>query len=392
MVNPYSCYILGFAFALAVYQLGWSEVYPPLSIFLLIFLITTIIVAFALSHWWSKQGVKEKVDSSKKINPWLVTAFLFLLWIADFIHEGGVPLYKILNGIPYDYKQFGVPSLHVLAVTFGSFYCIYLLHAFLIEQKNKFLILYIINMSVAFLIYSRSMLFFNLTSSAFLYLLTLNRIPYKKLAWGTPAIILLFYFFGVVGTKRVSFESNSKYDPTLFLETGRATSAFKNSIIPKEFFWPYIYISSPMANLQVNINTFPVKPINTKRVLEFFNNEILFESISKRINAVVGTEREKENTIKDPFNVSTVYSRGYSYLGWTGIIVTGLIVLALPIFYLKMIRRNPYRLPALAILCTTYLFLTYDNTIRLMALGFQLVYPFVFPFAEKWLHRLRVKI
>lgn len=391
MVNPYSCYILGFVFSLAVYQLGWSEVYPQLSASLLIFLVTTIAVSFGLSRWWSKRQIIEETAISKRINPWLVTGFLYLLWIADFIREGGAPLYKIIFGIPYDYKQFGVPSLHVLAVTFGSFYCIYLLHIYLTEHRKKFLLLYVINMSAAILIYSRSMLFFNLASSAFLYLLTLDKIPYKKMALAIPLIIVLFYFFGVVGTKRVSFETNSKYDPGIFLETGRATNQFKNSIIPKEFFWPYIYISSPLANLQVNINTFPVKPISTKLVLEFFNNEILFESISKRINALAGVEREKENTIKEPFNVSTVYSRGYSYLGWIGIVLTALIVLALPVFYLKAIRKNPYRLPALAILCTTYLFLTYDNTIRLMALGFQLVYPFALPLVEDQLSRLKLK-
>ena len=391
MVNPYSCYILGFVFSLAVYQLGWSDAYPPLNSSLLLFLVVSIVLATVLANWWSKHPVTKKTESLK-VDPWLVTGFLYLLWVADFIHEGGMPLYKTLNNIPYDYKKFGVPSLHVLAVTFGSFYCVHLFHAYLTERKKKFLLLYFINMSAAILIYSRSMLFFNLASSAFLYLLTFKQIPYRKLAVGIPIIIILFYFFGVAGTKRVSFESNSEYDPGIFLETGRATSAFKNSFIPKEFFWPYIYISSPLANFQVNINTYPVKPIDTKRVLEFVNNELLFESISKRINALAGIEREKENTIKDPFNVSTVYSRGYSYLGWAGILVTSVFILVIPIFYLKVIRQNPYQLPAIAILCTTYLFLTYDNTLRLMALGFQLVYPFVLPLAEKWLLRLKFRL
>lgn len=102
---------------------------------------------------------------------------------------------------------------------------------------------------------------------------------------------------------------------------------------------------------------------------------------------MTGTERESEKTIKDPFNVSTVYSRGYSYLGWTGIFLTALIVIALPFAYKRMMLHNPYQLVGFAILCTTYLFLCYDNTIRLMALGFQLVYPVVFPFLENKIHR-----
>ena len=70
----------------------------------------------------------------------------------------------------------------------------------------------------------------------------------------------------------------------------------------------------------------------------------------------------------------------------------GVVVMILPVFYLRAIHQNAYQLPALAILCSTYLFLTYDNTIRLMALGFQLVYPFVLPPFEKWLSHKSVKV
>jgi hypothetical protein len=139
----------------------------------------------------------------------------------------------------------------------------------------------------------------------------------------------------------------------------------------------------------VNINTYRVRSITLERVLEYINNEWLFESLSKRINTQFGVEREKENTIKEPFNVSTVYSRSYSYLGWTGIFAMGLLVLFLPMLYRKMIADNPYQLISVSILCTTYLFLTYDNMIRLMALGFQLVYPLVFPFLENRLSNIR---
>jgi len=392
MINPYSCYILGFAFSLLVYQLGWSEVYPALSFSLIGFLITTMVAHVVFSRWWGIEKLTENKSAeiqNPKINPWFVTLFLYLCWSADFVHEGGIPLFNTLLNVPYDYKVFGVPSLHVFTVTFSSFYCIYLLFLFLVNKKRVYLLLYFINMASAILIYSRSMLFFNLASSFFLYLLCLEKIPYKKLLLVSPLVILLFYFFGVAGTARVSFESKTDYDRNSFLENGRATAQFRNSVIPEEFFWPYIYISSPIANLQVNINTYAVRSITLERVLEYINNEWLFESFSKRINKLFGVEREKENTIKEPFNVSTVYCRSYSYLGWTGIFAMGLFVLILPVLYHKMIANNPYQLISVAILCTTYLFLTYDNMIRLMALGFQLAYPLVFPFFENRLTKIR---
>jgi hypothetical protein len=388
MMNPYICYILGFVVSLLVYQLGWSEAYPRLSVGLTAFLLATLFAHFVLSIVWNK-GPKRYVSISPlpKINPWVITAVLYLCWAADFIREGGIPLFKVFFHQPYDYKVFGVPMLHVFAVTFASFYCVYLFYYFLRTGDRRFLFIYGINMFAAILIYSRSMLFFNLASTFFLYLIYLNKVPYRLIFAGFPAIIGLFYFFGVVGTQRVSFENNVAYDVNLFLDNGKATDEFRSSIIPKEFFWPYIYISSPLANLQTNINTYEVKPITTSRVFEFINNEILFESISKRINKMTDTERENERTIKDPFNVSTVYSRGYSYLGWIGIFFTALVVIALPFAYKRMMLHNPHQPVGFAILCTTYLFLCYDNTIRLMALGFQLVYPVVFPWLENKINR-----
>ncbi len=396
MINPYTFYIIGFGFSLIVYQLGWSEVYPSLGVSLIAFLLATMVAHFLLSRIWVRSqriNVNDKeaaLTLKPKLNPWLVTGFIYLCWAADFIYERGIPLVKMIMNVPFNYKMFGFPSLHVFTFTFTSFYCIYLFHYFLRTKKRVFLLLYFVNMASAILIYNRGMLCINLASSFFLYLLHLRKIPYRKLFLGIPLLVAILYLFGVMGTVRVSFETKRKYDQNYFLETGKATTQFRKSSIPKEFFWPYIYISSPIANLQVNINTYVVKPITTARILEYINNEWLFESLSKRINKLAGIEREKENAIKEPFNASTVYCRSFSYLGWAGVIATSLFVLILPFLYSKLIYNNSYQTIAIAILCTTYLFLTYDNTIRIMAFGFQLAYPVIFPWVENNLSKIKL--
>jgi hypothetical protein len=389
MINPYTLYCIGFSIALVLYALGWSDVYPTLTVSLASFIGCTLILHLALARYWSKTKQFKFYKTSPAINPILVTIFLYALWIADFIYEGGIPLIKILTNKPYDYRLFGVPSLHVFAVTFSSFYILYLFHAFLSERKKQVFFLFLINFASSILIYSRSMFFFNMAGCFFLYLFSLEKFPYRKLILLLPLGIVMFYLFGVVGNKRVSFELGKTYDPNSFLEIGKASQSFRESSIPKEFFWSYIYISSPLANLQANILHNHVPPVTFSRVLVYINNEYLFESISKRVNSVAGIEREKEITIKNPFNVSTIYSRSYSYIGWAGMIAMALFVLVLPLVYYKVLpANNPYALTGFAILCTVYLFLVYDNTIRLMALGFQLVYPLVFPFADKVFKRI----
>src|SRR5882672_3854153 len=122
MINPYTCYILGFVVSLLTYQLGWSEIYPSLSYSLLIFLVVIILGHAVLSKIWTIHTPKVFPHSGRplhpRINPWIVTGCIYLLWTADFIYEGGVPLFKMLWHIPFDYKKFGIPQLHVLAVSF----------------------------------------------------------------------------------------------------------------------------------------------------------------------------------------------------------------------------------------------------------------------------------
>lgn len=388
MINPHFCYAVGFAFSLMVYNLNWSQAYPRLTLPLTVFLLVSI----GLHVFWGIQWLKEnnkKLSSKnthKPFRPFTITIFLLTLWTINFIHEGGIPLVNIIFKIPFDYKIFGTPALHVFVVTFTSFFGAYIFDFYLSSRERKWLILYLINFIPAILVFSRAMILFNLSTGFFLYLLHSKTIRYQIIIWAIPAIIIVFYIFGVIGTIRVSFEAKSKYNQNSFLETGDATNAFRNSAVPKEFFWPYIYVSSPIANLQTNIDSYPVKPITITRVFEFINNEWLVESLSKRVNQLLGVQREPEHTIRQQFNVSTVYSRSYSYLGWPGIFATAIMVLMFPVLYMKLIPEN-YSALATAMLCTTYLFLCYDNTIRLMALGFQLVFPILFPFADRKLNK-----
>jgi hypothetical protein len=196
--------------------------------------------------------------------------------------------------------------------------------------------------------------------------------------------LCLAYGFGVLGSLRVSFEARKSYDPGLFLDIGEATPAFRSSLVPREFFWGYIYFSSPLANLQENVNTFRVPPFTLGRLMQHINNEMIFDFLSKRVNRIFGVERENEHIIPyKPFNVSTVYSRSYSYQGWAGLLLMAAFVLILPWIYIRILPNNPYSLTGLAILNTMYLFLMYDNTIRFTGLGLQLVFPFVLPKVER---------
>ncbi len=395
MINPFFAMLISFGAAILIYLLGWSELYPPLSFHLCAFLLITGIVYFIVGRRVRQSEIITFRPLAKSERaPVFVTVFIYALWALEFLYEGGIPLLKIILKQPYNYRLFGIPSLHVFVVTFSSFYTVYLFHLFLSHRSNRIFLLYIINLLAALLIYNRGMLFFNLASSLFIYLIFLKQIPLKKIVVVSVLMIPLLFLFGWLGSLRVSREAQEPYNNENFMVTGKATLSFRQSVIPKEYFWAYIYISSPLANLQQNINDYPVASITIQTLGEWFNSEVLPDFLSKRINRVFQLDQYVDKRIPGPFNVSTVYSRSYSYAGWAGMMLMALVVIAFPLIYIKLLpTSSDFFLSGWAILCTLYFFFAYDNNLRFTGLSFQLTYPVVLNWYLKlsqdknsWLH------
>lgn len=383
-MNPYFAYSLAFSVALTIYSLGWSKIYPPLSLSLFFFIAITIVAFAGVGVYWKKTIQAPKISLPVDRRAIFITLFIYVLWTIEFFNEGGVPLIKILTNAPYDYRYFGVPSLHVFVVTFSSFYTIYLFHVYSSTRRRGILALYAINLFAAFLIYNRGMFLFNVVASAFVALSFAHRIPKKLLLVSPFVLVIAFYLFGVFGNIRVSHIEGTSYNGEIFLNTGGANDRFRNGPIPDEFFWMYIYTSSPLANLQENINKADRHCLQWSWFFKMVNNEMLPDFISKRINRWFKIPHPGDYRIERYFNVSTVYSIAFSHLCWNGMVIMVIFILAIPFLYFRILRLNsPYTLTALAILSTMYLFMAYDNTIRFTGLSFQLFYPVAFHWLEQ---------
>ncbi len=383
-MNPFLAYIISFSAAILLYTFCWSTLYPSLSPGLLVFLVATIAVHGAIAMRW-KRSLENypMVVLTEDSRPLYVTGLICLLWLADFVHAGGIPIIKILANEPYDYRAFGIPTLHVFTVTFASFYTVYLFRLFLDTRKKSVLVFFCINLAAAVLIYSRAMFIFNLVSCAFIGLHYIGKLNARYLAISAAVLAVVLFLFGVLGNLRESHVHQVDDGNAFFLETGSASKSFRNSIVPNEYFWAYVYLTSPLANLQKNINLADRHPPGIRRLGGMVVSEWIFDSISKRLFKTKLLIDPGEHTIY-PFNVSTVYSRSFSYQGWFGMAATAIFILILPWVYLRIVgQTSPYLTIGLGILCTMYLFMMYDNTISTTGLGFQIAYPVLFAWLEK---------
>ncbi len=388
LINPFTLYVGSFGTALLCYLARWSRYYPPLDSSLVLFLIAS----FALSAWAAIQFIRADRSQRQAVafpgadRSVGITIALYTLWIAEFIQAGGVPLYMILTGAEFNYRTFGIPTLHVFLVTFSSFYSACLFHHYLRTRSRSVLVIFLINMLSALLIFNRGMLLMNMATCLFVFLSTrrhAGQFSMRGLAIGAGATLTIAFLFGALGTIRISHQIHKHYSRTLVYGVGDPTPSFRQSVVPVEFFWSYLYITSPLANLQLNIDQ-PEPPVTTKRLIAWSVNEVLPDAVSKRVDGYFGANRVLPARIAPHLNAATVYAGSFAYGGWLTMGLMTAVLLFVPFAVRKWLgAESRYFVVGMSLLNTLFLFLIFDNMLSFTGFSFQLAYPMLFSYLER---------
>jgi hypothetical protein len=152
----------------------------------------------------------------------------------------------------FEYTEFGIPTFHVLLVTLNGFATVYLFHQLISDFNKTTLIQFILMIIPSVLIMNRGMLLMSLTSCLFVYILSLNRIRFRTLVKISLLCLVLFYVFGLLGNIRQT--RGRSFSSDIILDISKSTQEFRDSFVPNVYFWSYLYVSSPLANLQNTIN------------------------------------------------------------------------------------------------------------------------------------------
>lgn len=373
ITNPNFIYIITFVVPFLFYTLQWSTIYPPLSPQLLGFYLLTFIIAFAAGILVDKlPGFTYKPIPVFRYNS-LVIFFLYVLYALDCWYMGFVPLLAFYAGNA-SYAgglEFGIPTIHVLLVTFTLFFAIYLFHQFLSSRKWSVLLSYLSTFIPLILTSQRSSIMYIVIASAFTFVISQRRIAVKKVVrLGVFAIIVL-YLFGFLGNLR-----SANGDSTFIPRNSGVKEEFLESWIPNEFYWSYLYIASPVANLQNNIN---IEQNVVPNYPEFFVFEMIPDFLAKKIIQNYSLVRREFNQINPFLNVGTIYARPFSYLSWAGMFIIFFYLMILMNLYYLVIRQSyMYGTTGLAMMFSMIALGNFDNSIMWSAYSFPLFYPFLF--------------
>lgn len=384
LTNPFFVYILSFLLVFIVYSLGWSDVYPPISYTVKLFLLATFVISFFLGFFLEKRKMNAfKPIQSSNYNL-LVIGIIFVGYVLEFIYSGGVPLLQTLRG-GYSYKEFtGIPTLHVILSTFHIFYSVYLFHQYVsrTSSRRQLLLLFLVSLMFNLLVLNRGAIMITFASCLFIYLLKLKTLKLRKLIPIPIGVLLIIYLFGIVGNIRYSV---SQEDKNYILKIGGAADSFIESDIPKEYYWGYLYIASPIGNFQ-NIVTYREEEFKVRNLVYFALTEPFPDFIAKRMISLMGEEEPVEDPAKylviPVLNAPTVYYRSFLLIGWCGAWLMYLHSAIVMLVYPFLIRKDSqYYITSWACLLTLILFNIFSNMWQVI--GTVLIWPLLFSFFER---------
>lgn len=211
------------------------------------------------------------------------------------------------------------------------------------KSINIFLFPVLINFLPFLLCVSRGFILYMLFGFFLIALMSCKKVG-KVICTLIPIGLLILYLFGLMGNMRIDDSEGN-----IILNIGEAKTEFRDSGIPSEFFWAYLYISSPLGNLQNTIDKTKRFDPETSNWLNLVVNEMLPVTISKRIGLRM-TDRGKY-LISDALTVGSTYMGPYTIWGWSGmILVFGAVMSVIAIFSLLVSRKSVLFVPLVVIL------------------------------------------
>lgn len=386
--SPFVVYVATFGAVLAVYQLGWSEVYPPLSYDLLIFFGATFVCAGLLAVMTSPL-----LRGSPQYTPGLLHKYTGILVAATFGGEivlaGGVPLLMVMGGAKFYDIEAGATHLH--AFVLWSVYSVIRFADFMYSYRPRYLAEAALPVVFYGLMVYRGPALICLLAWAFVVLIRYDGlIRVKHALLGAVVAVAAVYLNGLLGDIRSPGQEG----------IGKPSSAFHAAQVPKTFFWTYLYSTVGVANLQLSVDTLQeqqgtipefiaadlIPDTLSRRLLPFINDQIMTDGKSFQSRDQLYSWKQPQ--VAQGLNVSTIYGRAYGFLGWYGPVIMFTVLAAFIAVYLWVIQWSPYRVPCLALMNTLVLLCMFNNMLVSAAMAPLLVLPLLLPpWRSRWPRR-----
>jgi len=375
IVNPFYLYCISFSFAIFIFLWGWCDIFPKLSAGILFFFLITFLIFTYTGYQFGKKNFN--VTFYPGLKPYfndIVFSLIIILGLINVIYMGYLP---ILDR-SHNYREFGMPVIDPVFNTLSIFFSVFFFQSF-IEQKEKRLLIYaFIIILINILLFRRSSVIWIITSSLFLLVMYKKRISLLLIAIGLICLPILSYSFGAYGNFR------SQLSKAFVINELGSSENFKNSNISHNHYMTYLYVSSPLANLQENIDktSGAIKKMDFK---SFFFYCLMPESFTLRLEKPLKLSPPICYLINPELITGSFLMVAFFTLGWAGMIFMFLYLAIFIIACLILINKmNTFRSVTISLLATTVSLLIFSNFLNRMDVLLMLfVYPVLFHYLFK---------
>lgn len=357
MLNCFYWYAFMWLLVLGLYSFNISSFSLPLNAFTVLFFVVTILISlfFGINFKNCFKFKEYKIDKDPSSIPVII---LYILFVLDIIYAKELPLLSVAILRTSTYGNFNaIPMVHIVIIAFTSYYAqrYFYLGICNSEYRKKLFVNYFLLMALFLGYFLRSQISYNLFISGIItleYLRYNKRLDKKNIFLLAATVVIFLYMFGGLGNLRISGSWN---DSTYIFFLGGFNVDY--NIFPEQFLWSYLYMISPLTNLNYNITHSEGGFDLLKYIAEFMP-----ETFSKRL----GVERATTLLYQPYFTVSTGFCRPYITLGVVGMILFFLFVSWIIIIGIQQTRKNKNPEKAMiyhAVSCMIMFFMFFTNTI-----------------------------
>lgn len=268
-----------------------------------------------------------------------------------------------------------MPVIDPLFNSLSIFFSVFLFRSFLYSKKKRLIIYFILILILQIIIFRRSTVVWILASSSILLLLYKQKISLWLIIAVFVTLPVLSYCFGLYGNFR------SKLSDSFIMNDLGASSAFKNSGLGYNHYMTYLYASSPLANLQQNIDMRSDSSIGNN-FKEFLFYCIIPVSVTLRLEKSLHLYPPECFLISPNLIAGSFYMVSFYLLGWYGMIIMTLFLILYILVSLFIVRKwKTFGLETYSLLSVAVALLIFSNFLnRLDIILILFIYPVLFHF------------
>ena len=259
LTNPFYLVAGLWLLILLLYCLSWSNLCVALDPLLVVFVCALICSFLMLGfHFQDQLGIQYS-DASTVHGMEITSAIVCIVLVAGMVYNSNVPLISVLEGKPYNTESVNFPFIGTFFTAVALWQTARLSYCYQRNSSTGVLIQLIAIVTLFFMTVQRQNIMVCIIAIIFSVWTSKNKGRHysadgriRSLVIMLLLLALILFAFGAIGNARYGMWAWN--DSSMISAVGGINDRYP-AWLPREYIWAYIYLVSPLANLNNNLQS-----------------------------------------------------------------------------------------------------------------------------------------